>query len=145
MTQFVLVHGSFQGGWIWQPTLAILRAAGHDVFAPTLDGCAERKVNLRLGISVTLAAEELAEALFYEDLQDVVLVGTSSGGLVVEKTAALAREISTPVIASGGVSGHADLQALKAVEDAGIEGVICGRALYDGRIEAATALALLAA
>lgn len=92
MTQFVLVHGSFQGGWIWQPTLAFLRAAGHDVFAPTLDGCAERKVNLRLGISVTLAAEELAEALFYEDLQDVVLVGTSSGGLVVEKTAALARE-----------------------------------------------------
>ena len=89
MTQFVLVHGSFQGGWIWQPTAAFLRAAGHDVLVPTLDGCAERKVNLRPGLSVTLAAKELAEALFYEDLQDIVLVGTSSGGLVVEKTAAL--------------------------------------------------------
>ena len=83
MTHFVLVHGSFQGGWIWQSTAAFLRAAGHDVLVPTLDGCAERKVNLRSGLTVTLAAEELAEALFYEDLQDVVLVGTSSGGLVV--------------------------------------------------------------
>lgn len=92
MTQFVLVHGSFQGGWIWQPTAAFLRAAGHDVYVPTLDGCAERRVNLRPGLSVTAAAEELAEALFYEDLSDVVLVGTSSGGLVVEKTAVLARD-----------------------------------------------------
>ena len=92
MTQFVLVHGSFQGGWIWRPTAQALRAAGHDAYVPTLDGCAERKVNLRDGITVTRAAEELAEVLFYEDLRGVVLVGTSSGGLVVEKTAVLARE-----------------------------------------------------
>lgn len=92
MTQFVLVHGSFQGGWIWQPTAAFLRAAGHDVYIPTLDGCAERKVNLRPGLSVTSAARELAEALFYNDLMDIVLVGTSSGGLVVEKTAILMRD-----------------------------------------------------
>ncbi len=92
MAQFVLVHGSFQGGWIWQPTAAFLRAAGHDVYVPTLDGCAERKVNLRPGLSVTAAAQELAEALFYEDMTDIALVGTSSGGLVVEKTAVLARD-----------------------------------------------------
>lgn len=92
MTTFVLVHGSFQGAWIWQPTAAVLRAAGHTVYAPTLDGCAERKVNLRAGITVSTAAQELSEALFYEDLNDIVLVGTSSGGLVVEKTAVLARD-----------------------------------------------------
>jgi pimeloyl-ACP methyl ester carboxylesterase len=92
MTNIVLLHGSFQGAWIWQPTIEILGAAGHRVYAPTLDGCAERKVNLRAGITVTSAAEELAEALFYEDLNDVVLVGTSSGGLIVEKTAVLARD-----------------------------------------------------
>ncbi len=80
-------------------------------------------------------------AIIYTDIErDGAL-----GGPNVEATAALARHISTPVIASGGVSGHADLAALKAVEDAGIEGVICGRALYDGRIDAATALTLLAA
>jgi len=92
MAHFVLVHGSFQGAWIWQPTAAFLRAAGHDVYVPTLDGCAERKVNLRAGLTVTSVAEELAQALFHEDLQDVVLVGTSSGGLVVEKLAVLAND-----------------------------------------------------
>ena len=92
MTTFVLVHGSFQGGWTWQPTVKALRAAGHEVYAPTLDGCAERKVHLRPGITVTSVAQELAGLLHYEDLGDIVLVGTSSGGLVVEKTAALARE-----------------------------------------------------
>ena len=80
-------------------------------------------------------------AIIYTDIQrDGAMQGPN-----VAATAALARQITTPVIASGGVSCHGDLQALKAVESAGIEGVICGRALYDGRIEAATALALLAA
>ncbi|NKB56100.1 MAG: alpha/beta fold hydrolase [Alphaproteobacteria bacterium] len=92
MTTYVLVHGSFQGGWIWQPTASILRAEGHTVYVPTLDGCAERKVNLRAGITVSSVAQELADALFYEDLSDIVLVGTSSGGLVVEKTAVLVRD-----------------------------------------------------
>ena len=53
--------------------------------------------------------------------------------------------LSTPVIASGGVTSLADLAALKDVADSGITGVISGRALYDGRIDATAALALLAA
>lgn len=92
MKTFVLIHGSFQGGWIWQPTTACLRADGHRVYAPTLEGCAERRVNLRAGITVSSVAEELSQMLFYEDLQDIVLVGTSSGGLVVEMLATLASE-----------------------------------------------------
>lgn len=92
MATYVLVHGSFQGGWIWQPTVELLRAAGHTVYAPTSDGCAERKVNLRAGITVASAARELAEMLFYEDLSEVVLVGTSSGGLIVQNLAVLAGE-----------------------------------------------------
>jgi phosphoribosylformimino-5-aminoimidazole carboxamide ribotide isomerase len=82
-----------------------------------------------------------AAAIIYTDIsRDGAMQGPN-----VEATAALARAITTPVIASGGVSSHEDLAALKAEEAAGIEGVICGRALYDGRIEAATALSLLAA
>ena len=57
--------------------------------------------------------------------------------------AGLARRLTTPVIASGGVASLADLSALKAHEKDGIAGVICGRALYDGRIDLARALALL--
>ena len=86
---FVLIHGAFQGGWIWQPTVNVLRAAGHTVLAPTLDGCAQRKVNLRAGITLSTVAEELAGLAFYADLKDIVLVGTSSGGMMVQKLASL--------------------------------------------------------
>ncbi len=83
MTNFVLIHGSYQGGWIWQRVASRLRAAGHNVFAPTMMGCAERRHELRLGIDTTTFANEVAELLFFEDLKDTVLVGTSSGGMVV--------------------------------------------------------------
>jgi hypothetical protein len=42
MTNFVLLHGAYQGGWIFNPVAERLRAHGHLVFAPTLDGCGER-------------------------------------------------------------------------------------------------------
>ena len=92
MTNFVLVHGSYQGGWIWQPVVARLRAAGHTVYAPTLAGCAERRHQLRAGIDTTTHATEISELLFYEDLRDVVLVGTSSGGMVVCRAAEQTRD-----------------------------------------------------
>jgi pimeloyl-ACP methyl ester carboxylesterase len=89
MATFVLVHGAYQGGWIWKPVAERLRRAGHAVYAPTLDGCAERSHQLRPGITVATHAQEVAELLFYEDLNDVVLVGTSSGGMVICRTAEL--------------------------------------------------------
>src|SRR5271165_4012565 len=92
MTTFVLIHGSYQGGWIWQPVTNRLRAAGHTVYAPTLDGCAERKHSLRPGITTETQAAEVADLLFYEDLHDVVMVGTSSGGMVVCRASEAARE-----------------------------------------------------
>ncbi|OSQ40367.1 1-(5-phosphoribosyl)-5-[(5-phosphoribosylamino)methylideneamino]imidazole-4-carboxamide isomerase [Thalassospira mesophila] len=66
------------------------------------------------------------------------------GGPNIDSTVALARAISTPVIASGGVSSLEDLLAIKAQADAGIDGAISGRALYDGRIDLAKAIAALA-
>src|SRR5262245_15637063 len=92
MAAFVLVHGAYQGGWIWTPVVDRLRTAGHKVYAPSLDGCAERHHLVRPGITVTTHAQEIAQQLFYEDLKDVVLVGTSSGGMVVCKAAELARD-----------------------------------------------------
>jgi len=92
MTTFVLIHGSYQGGWIWQPVTSRLRAAGHTVYAPSLDGCAERKHTLRPGITTETQAAEIADLLFYEDLHDVVLVGTSSGGMVVCRAAETRRD-----------------------------------------------------
>jgi pimeloyl-ACP methyl ester carboxylesterase len=92
MATFVLVHGSYQGGWIWQRVANRLRAAGHQVYAPSLDGCAERKGTVRPGITTETQADEVAQLLFYEDLKDVVLAGTSSGGMVVCRVAELMRE-----------------------------------------------------
>jgi pimeloyl-ACP methyl ester carboxylesterase len=92
MTNYVLVHGSYQGGWIWRPVAERLRAAGHTVFTPTLDGCGERRHALRPGIDTTTQGNEIAEMLFYEDLRDVVLVGTSSGGMAVCRAAELMRD-----------------------------------------------------
>jgi phosphoribosylformimino-5-aminoimidazole carboxamide ribotide isomerase len=80
-------------------------------------------------------------ALVYTDIErDGALQGVN-----VAATAALAEAVSIPVIASGGVSSLDDIAALLAVEARGIEGVICGRALYDGRVDPKSALALVGA
>jgi phosphoribosylformimino-5-aminoimidazole carboxamide ribotide isomerase len=95
-----------------------------------------------------LAAADLAHrfedagvaAIVYTDIErDGVLAG-----LNLPATAALARSTSIPVIASGGLAGIADIEALLAPEHAMLAGAIAGRALYDGRLDAKAALALLA-
>lgn len=89
MATYVLVHGSFQGGWIWQRVARGLRAAGHEVYHPSLDGCAERAGSLRPEITSDSQGREIAGLISYEDLRDVILVGTSSGGIIVSRAAEL--------------------------------------------------------
>jgi phosphoribosylformimino-5-aminoimidazole carboxamide ribotide isomerase len=95
-----------------------------------------------------LAAADLAQrvqdagaaAIVYTDIErDGVLQGVN-----VAATVALAESVKIPVIASGGVSSLDDIAGLLAVADRGIEGVVCGRALYDGHIDPKSALALVA-
>jgi len=92
MATYVLLHGAYQGGWIWQRVAPHLRAAGHMVFMPTLDGCAERRHARRPGIDTESQAAEISEMLFFEDLHDVVLVGTSCGGMVAARVAETTRD-----------------------------------------------------
>lgn len=87
MTDIVLVHGAYQGGWIWRSVAQRLRAAGHNVHAPSLDGCGERRSQMRPGIDTESHGEEIADLLHYEDLREAVLVGTSCGGMVVAAAA----------------------------------------------------------
>ncbi len=89
MATYVLVHGAYQGGWIWKPVADRLTAAGHQVLRPTLDGCGARRGSLRTGITTEVHGAEIADLLFFEDLADVTLVGTSSGGMVVCRAAEL--------------------------------------------------------
>jgi phosphoribosylformimino-5-aminoimidazole carboxamide ribotide isomerase len=64
------------------------------------------------------------------------------GGLNVAATVALARALSIPVIASGGVRDLSDLNALVAGREANIEGVVIGRALYEGTLDVEAAISL---
>lgn len=95
----------------------------------------------------TLPVADLARR--FEDAGVAAVLFTDVGrdgllkGVNVEATTALAAETRLPVIASGGVASIADIHALKG--KAGIEGVITGRALYDGRLDLAEALAVAAA
>jgi phosphoribosylformimino-5-aminoimidazole carboxamide ribotide isomerase len=95
-----------------------------------------------------ITARELA--LRFEDAGAAAIIFTDIErdgkltGVNVEATAALARTVRTPVIASGGIGSLADLLAVKAQQESGIEGVICGRALYDGRVNLPEALRALA-
>ena len=63
-------------------------------------------------------------------------------GVNVEATVALARAVRIPVIASGGVGGIEDIERVVAAREPNIEGLVVGRALYDGRISAKQALAI---
>jgi phosphoribosylformimino-5-aminoimidazole carboxamide ribotide isomerase len=71
------------------------------------------------------------ESIIYTDIgRDGMLTGIN-----IEATVRLAQALTIPVIASGGLSNIADIEALCAVEDEGIEGVICGRAIYSGDLD----------
>lgn len=82
----------------------------------------------------------VAAVLFTDVGRDGLLKGCN-----IDATVDLARATDIPVIASGGVAGIADIRILAIHAQDGIEGVITGRALYDGRLDLATALAVAAA
>lgn len=75
------------------------------------------------------------EAIIYTDISRDGMMG----GVNIEATVALARAVSIPIIASGGISRLEDITALCAVADEGITGVITGRALYEGTLDLAAA------
>jgi len=94
-----------------------------------------------------VAARDLARG--FEDAGVACIIYTDIGrdgtgsGVNIEETAQIADAISVPVIASGGIGSLDDLAALKRRAHPNIAGVICGRALYDGRLDARSALRLV--
>ncbi|MES2958348.1 MAG: 1-(5-phosphoribosyl)-5-[(5-phosphoribosylamino)methylideneamino]imidazole-4-carboxamide isomerase [Pseudomonadota bacterium] len=75
------------------------------------------------------------EAVIYTDIgRDGMLTGIN-----IEATSKLAQALTIPVIASGGLAGMADIERLCAIEAEGVDGVICGRAIYNGALDFAAA------
>ena len=102
-----------------------------------VEGWSEISVTTALDLAERFEGAGVAAIIHTDIGRDGVMAGPN-----IEATVALARAVSIPVIASGGVSSMADLAALKDAGGALLEGVISGRALYEGKIDAA-AVALL--
>ncbi len=83
MATFVLVHGGWHGGWCWQKVIPFLEAAGHAVYAPTLTGLAERASELSPEVGLDTHIQDIVGLLQEKDLQGVILVGHSYGGMVI--------------------------------------------------------------
>ena len=77
MATYVVVHGSWHGGWCRRLATPLLRAMGHEVYAATLTGLVERTHLLTGGVDLTTHIKDVTNLLFSEDLQEVVLVGHS--------------------------------------------------------------------
>jgi pimeloyl-ACP methyl ester carboxylesterase len=84
---FVLVPGAWHGGWCWRDVAAILRTAGHTVYTPTQTGLGERSHLLSRNITVDTFVDDIANVIQWEQLEKVVLVGHSFGGLSISGVA----------------------------------------------------------
>ena len=80
---FVLVHPAWFGGWCWLKVAAILRSRGLEAYSPTLTGLGERDHLLGPSIDLARHISDVVKVLEFEDLQGVILVGNSSGGMVI--------------------------------------------------------------
>ena len=105
-----------------------------------VQGWAETSEMTALDLARRFEDAGVATIIYTDIARDGVLAG-----LNLEATASLACAVSIPVIASGGLASLDDVRALLHSDHAKLEGAIVGRAVYDGRLDAATALALIAA
>ena len=88
MATFVLVHGAFQGGWVYAQVARTLRAAGHEVYTPTLTGLGERAHLAHHAINLDTHIEDIVSVFKHENISDAILCGHSYGGMVITGVAA---------------------------------------------------------
>jgi pimeloyl-ACP methyl ester carboxylesterase len=98
MATYVLVHGAWHGGWCWRKVTPLLRAEGHEVYAPTLTGLGERVHLATPEVGLDTHVQDVRNLLEYEDLSGVVLVGHSYGGFVIAGVAEQAPERLTHLV-----------------------------------------------
>lgn len=79
----VIVHGAWGGGWDWKETAGVLESRGYEVYRPTLTGLGERRHLLSPDINLTTHVTDVMNVLRFEQLDEVILVGHSYGGMVI--------------------------------------------------------------
>src|SRR3982074_1404641 len=83
MSTYVLVHGAWGGSFGWRKGRPPLQQAGHAGFPPSLTGLGERAHLATPAVNLSTHVEDVCNAIWYEDLNDIILVGHSYGGMVV--------------------------------------------------------------
>lgn len=83
MANFVLVHGAYQGAWVYARVARQLRAAGHEVYTPTLTGLGERAHLVHCGINLDTHIQDIINVFNYENITEAILCGHSYGGMVI--------------------------------------------------------------
>jgi len=102
------------------------------------EGWAETSTLTALNLALRFEQAGAAAIIYTDIARDGML-----GGVNIEATMDLASQVTTAVIASGGIGGAMDLRALREAGEGVLEGVIVGRALYDGRLTPGEALTIL--
>lgn len=80
---FVLVHGTWHGGWAWVHVAERLRSLGHRVYTPTVTGCGERAHLIRPDTNLETHIQDIVNVIEFEELEDVTLVAHSFAGLTI--------------------------------------------------------------
>lgn len=83
MATYVLVHGAWGGAHVWRKVRPLLRAAGHEVYTPSLTGIGERVHLTGPHVDLSVHIDDVVNTVLYEDLDGFLLVGYSYGGAVV--------------------------------------------------------------
>ena len=105
---YVLVHGSWHGGWCWKKLLPYLESDDSRVFTPTLTGLGERRHLATPATGLSHHVEDIVNVLEYEDLHDVILVGHSYAGLVITGVAERSDRVGKLVFLDALVPEHAE-------------------------------------
>lgn len=83
MSTFVFVHGAWHGGWCWADLEKILRSQGHETHAVTLTGLGERSHLAHPEIDADLHVQDVCNLIKWRELDDIILVGHSYGGMII--------------------------------------------------------------
>lgn len=95
---FLLCHGAWSGGWAWKKMHPLMVQAGHRLVAPTYTGLGERAHLANPAIDLETHIQDILNVIAFEDLNDIVLLGHSYGGMVATGVADRARERVTQLI-----------------------------------------------
>src|SRR5882757_3561393 len=89
---FLVCHGAWSAGWAWKKMHPLMAAAGHRLVVPTYTGLGEREHLANPAIDLETHIQDVLSAIKFEDLNDIILLGHSYGGMVATGVADRVRD-----------------------------------------------------